>query len=98
MQLLWLDDLRHLVLRLKDQLLGVLLLLLGNNYLGLLLNILDEFLLVVFLLLHLLEVLLQVSDGLLQVGNLAPESQDSGVPLCPLTTNSRAILGKDTDS
>src|SRR5664279_3430577 len=97
MQLRWLDNLRQLVLRLKDHLLRVFLLL-----------VIDEFLLIILLVLHvhllleivivtkesfsllpeidalplyLLEVFLQVTDSLLQVGNLASETQDSGIPV-----------------
>src|SRR5664279_5878523 len=114
MQLRWLDNLIHLVLRLKDHLLGVLLLLVIDEFLLIILLVLHVHLLVEVvivtnesvsllteidvLLLYLLEVLLQVRDSLLQVGNLAPETQDSGVPHRPLTANSPAILGEDTDS
>src|SRR5664279_45604 len=114
MQLRWLDNLRHLVLRLKDHLLGVLLLLIIDEFLLIILLFLHVHLLVEViivtnesvsllteidaLLLYLLEVLLQVRDSLLQVGNFTPETQDSGVPHRPLTANSPAILGEDTDS
>src|SRR5664279_718986 len=113
MQLRWLDNLIHLVLRLKDHLLGVLLLLVIDEFLLIILLFLHVHLLVEVvivtnesvsllteidaLLLYLLEMLLQVRDSLLQVGNLASETQDSGVPHRPLTANSPTILGENTD-
>src|SRR5664279_4249144 len=114
MQLRWLDNLRHLVLRLKDHLLGVLLLLVIDEFLLIILLVLHVHLLLEIIIvtkesvsllteidalpLYLLEVLLQVRDSLLQVGNLASETQDSSIPHRPLTANSPMILGEDTDS